>query len=265
MRLKKVIQIIEYANWGLIAGIFIGVIAFVSKAPDNKFIIFEMAIVVPLIMTFFLRKVIINTYLRKTKYPGVFYSVMDKIGLTRNLDIFLSDELLDEIYKPGYTTNEFLNDNNLVTDIGPKKTTLSYPGILVLLGTGILVFAQLRAEPGNRTTLFIAGIGQVVIGIFLWTKIKKHVNDPHPVVKFEENGLYLDNRLISWRNIYDWNYQPGGDNDGAYVIINYYDEDRNIHETIVRLNTMDTDKIDFLLLLIHYKGKFGNDTNPDIL
>ena len=83
MKLKNTIQIIEYSNQALIIGLFIGVFAIVSRVGDGKLLFFEMLFAIPFLFAFFFRKTFINIYLRKSLYPGVFYSVLDKLGLTK--------------------------------------------------------------------------------------------------------------------------------------------------------------------------------------
>lgn len=257
MKLKKAIQIIEYSNLALLIGLFIGVFAIVAKSPDGKFLVFEMLFAIPLILTFFFRKVIVNAYLGRSKYPGVFYSVLDKLGLTHNLEIVLTDDLLNEIYKPTYSTNNFISDNDLITDIDAKKISLSFTLISIGLGILGLLYLGQKVKFQDNPTLFIAILIFVLINFFLWTKGKKQKNDDEPVVRFTEKSLYLNGQTFDWKSIYDWSYQAGGKNESNNVIINYYDNEQNIQETIANLASMNTDKIDFLLLLTHYKGKYG--------
>jgi hypothetical protein len=257
MKLKKTIQIIEYSNIALLIGLFIGVFALVAKSPDGKFLIFEMLFAIPFILTFFFRKVIVSVYLRKSKYPGAFYSVLDKLGLTHNLEIDLTDDLLNEIYKPSYSTNEYLRDNALNTEIGEKRISLSLPIISIGLGIFALLYLGQKVKFQNKPLLFVSIVVFIVLNFYLWTKGKKHKNDDAPVVRFTEKGLYLNSQMFDWKSIYDWSYQAGGKNESDKIIINYYGHEQNIEQTIANLSSMNADKIDFLLLMTHYKGKYG--------
>lgn len=257
MKLKKTIQIVEYSNLALFVGLFIGVLALVSKSPDGKFLVFELLFAIPFLLTFFFRKFLIIQYLKKSKYPGAFYSVLDKLGLIQNLEIDLTDELLNEIYKPGYPTGEFLDDNNLITEIGEKKIQLPFIKICIGLSiVGFFYFGQ-KFKFQEKPSLFISLIIFLIMNVYLWTKGKKQQNDNDPVVKFTDKGLYLNSQMFDWKSIYDWSYQAGGKNRSDSVIINFYDKDQNIQEVIANLSIINTDKIDFLLLMTHFKGKYG--------
>src|SRR5688572_31174666 len=104
MKLKRTRHIIEYSNIALIVGLFIVVLSIVFRSNDGKFLVFEMLFAFPFILSFFFRKLIVKRKLRNTKYPGIFYSVLDKLGLTHNLEIELTDELLNDMYKSSLST-----------------------------------------------------------------------------------------------------------------------------------------------------------------
>jgi cbb3-type cytochrome oxidase subunit 3 len=257
MKLKKAVQIIEYSNQALIIGLFIGVFALVSKSGDGKFFVFEILFAIPFIMTFIFRKVIINFYLRKSAYPGVFYSVLDKLGLTRNLDIPLTDELLNEIYKPSYSTNQFIVDNNLKTEIGAKKIQL--PVVFLCIGLGIagLFYFGEKFSFQEKPLIFIMIILFVAMNIYSWTKGKKQQNDNEAIAFFKDTELELPSLKLNWKDIYDWSCQAGGKNESDKIIINFYDQDNNIQEATQSLSEINIDKIDFLLLMTHFKAKYG--------
>ena len=257
MKLKRTIQIIEFSNTALIIGLFIGVLVFVSKAQDGKFLVFEMLFTVPFILTFFFRKVIINIYLKKSLYPGAFYSVLDKLGLTRNLEITLTDDLLNEIYRPNYSTSQFLNDNSLKTEIGIKKMQLPYIFISIGLGLVGLYYFEQKFKFQDKPIIFIMLLLFIAMNVYLWTKGTKQQNDNEPIAFFKHSGLELPDTKLNWKDIYDWNFHAGGKNESSKIIINYYDSDKNIQEAIADLSQINIDKIDFLLLMTHFKGKYG--------
>jgi hypothetical protein len=255
MKLKRTIQFIEYSNIALIVGLLIGLIALVSKAGDDKLMFLQMLFALPLILAFFFRKLIVNIYLKKSLYPGVFYSVLDKLGLTQKLDIYLSDELLSEIYKPHYSTDQFLKDNNLSAEIGSKKIQL--PSIILLLiGFGGLFYFGQKFRFQDNPLALVMSIVTILIGIYLLTQSKKQKHD-EPIAFFKSDVLELPNHKFSWKDIYDWNYQPGGKGSSEKIILNYYDSVQNTNEAVIKLSDFNIGKIDFLILLTHFKGKYG--------
>jgi len=257
MKLKRTIQLIEFSNTALIIGLFIGIFALVSKAKDGKFLAFEILFAVPFILTFFLRKLVINIYLKRSMYPGVFYSVLDKLGLTRNLEINLTDDLLNEIYKPNYSTNQFLSDTNLKTEIGTNKIQLPFTIISIGLGfVGLFYFGE-KFRFQDKPAILIMFLLFIAMNVYLWTKGKKQQNDNEPIAFFKDAGLVLPGAKLNWKDIYDWSYQAGGKNESSKIIINHYDPDKNIQETVADLSQINIGKIDFLLLMTHFKGKYG--------
>jgi len=262
MKTKRAIQIIEFSNAALIAGLLIGLFAFISKAKDGKFFLLELFFAVPFILTFFFRKLIINIYLKRTLYPGVFYSVVDKLGLAHNLEITLTDELLNEIYKPAYSTDQFLSDNNLKTEIGINKIKLPFIGISIIVCAGSLFYFGQQYKFEDEPLLFVGLLIFISAGIFAWIKGKKKQNDNEPVVIFKKNELVFYDQNIGWKDIYDWTFTSDGNNNSEKIIINYYDAEKNIAEIIVQLSQLKIGKIDFLLLMTHFKGKYGQIEVP---
>jgi hypothetical protein len=262
MKIKRAIQIIEFSNAILILGLLIGLFAFISKAKDGKFFFLELFFAVPFILTFFFRKLIINIYLKRTPYPGIFYSVLDKLGLAHNLGITLTDDLLNEIYKPVYTTGQFLSDNNLKTEIGINKIKLPFIGLLIALSiVGLFYFSKQYTFKENPM-IFVGLFIFIGMGIFLWIRGKKQQNDNDPVVIFTNTHLNLYEEKISWKDIYDWNYITDGKNESGKIVINYYDKEKSINEAMVSFSQIKVDKIDFLLLMTHFKGKYGQIEIP---
>jgi len=258
LTLRKVIKIVEYSNLTLLFGLFAGVLIVVFNSDDGKFLIFELLFAVPFILTFFFRKALIRNKLGKTRYPGALYAVLDKMLLTHKLDIELTDEMLNEMYKPAYSTSEFLADNELETEIGEKKVSLAMPILSTVASVTAFIYFSSRINFGKEPFLLISFLAFVAISIFSWLKLKKQKNDGMPVLMFKETGLHFHKDVYPWKSIYDWNVQPGGRNESDYFIISYYDEAGNIHETFIHISNLNIDKIEFLLLMTHFKGKYGN-------
>lgn len=256
MKLKRTIQFIEYSNFLAFIGLIIGVIAFTTGAKDHLFIILEWTLAAGFLLLFVFRKLIVTVCMKKSTYPGVFYSVLDKLKLTEKLEIHLSDELLDEIYNPRYSTHQFISDNNLQTAIGHKKQGLSFLILPVVAGVAI---ALLNKQPlTSGSTLFTYGLLllSTLIGLYQWRRYRQQQPDHHPLVLFTEKGLILQDKELSWKDIYDWNYEPNSDKTSK-VIVRHYDAGKNIREDFADLSKIDIGKIDFLLLMTHFKGKYG--------
>jgi hypothetical protein len=264
MRIKRTIQIIQNANSILIIGLIVAGLSLFAKSQNGKLIAIEMPVAIIFVLTFFFRKLIVNYYLKKSKYPGVFYSVLDKLGMTHHLEIGLTDDLLNEIYQPTYSTNEFLNDNNINPIIGRKK--ISTWIVIFTIGSGIvgLIYLSKKIKFRDQPFVFIGLAVFIVIAFYAWRKLKRQRDDDSAYARFTEKGLYINDDMIDWKSIYDWSYEPGHENDTGKIVINYYDKDKNIQEIDASLSSMNTDRIDFLLLLTHYKGKYGQISQESV-
>lgn len=75
-------------------------------------------------------------------------------------------------------------------------------------------------------------------------------------LSFDEKGLQYKNQLIPWTRLYDWTYAKGGRYRSATIIINYYNETGEIQEDTIYL-TLGRSAINILLLITHFKGKYG--------
>jgi len=244
----------------IVIGLFIVVLSFVAKQKDDKVNIFLMVFALPFIFSFFFRKLVINRFLKSSKYPGVFYSVLDKMHLTENLEITLTDDLLNEIYKPSYTTQEFLEENNLKTKIGRSK--LHFPLILLVLAGSVfgLVYLGKTINIQEKPFSFISLLGLVILNIFFFFKEKKHQNDKEPLVRFEKTGLFVHDFQITWDTIYDWEYYQGSKDSNSRMTIHYYNQDKLPTEYIIHIGELNTDKLELLMLLTHFKAKYGQNT-----
>ncbi len=220
MRLKRTIQLIEYSNMALVIGLLIIVFAFVAKSPDGKILIFELLFSMPFILSFIFRQVIITQYLKKSKYPGVFFSVIEKLGLTKNTELNLPDHLLDDMYKPSYSTAQFLNDNNLKTEIGLKKVNTPFEILILMLSIIAFFYVGEKYTFRQNPVAFIVMLILIVISGILLVKNKSQENDVNAVLKFTEKGILSQNNSYDWKNIYDWSYKPEGRGDSVVIIIN---------------------------------------------
>ena len=199
MKIKNTLRIIDYSQSVLILILLFFVVMLVSRARTGFVLAFELCIGGAGIIVFLSRSVIVNRVLKKSAHPGLMYAVLEKLGYTQKLDLSLPDELLDEIYKPTYSTSEFLSENDLSPNNGPE-------------------------------------------------------------LEFTEKWLRLGENHIAWPDIYDWTYVKATKGTSARIIVNYYDQDRNIIDDDIQLD-LSRNKIDVLLLLTHFKGKYGQTPN----
>jgi hypothetical protein len=258
MKLKTVIYIIEtsYGTLGFIAlfGFVASFLTFKGDASIIAIIIFTAL----LILSFFLKLNLINIYLKRCKYPYEFLSVLEQLGLTKDIQINWSEDLINGPQKSQLLTQQFLADNNLKTEIGIKKVSL--PSALIVIGVsiiGLIYFSNTISFKG-KPTILIALLVSLIMGIYLWTKGKRQLNDNWPIVVLNEKGLLLNGNLYDWSNIKRWVYKDSdSDRNAGEIRIKYDVPGMEDTEIKADLNEINIDRIDLMLLLTHFKAKYS--------
>lgn len=77
------------------------------------------------------------------------------------------------------------------------------------------------------------------------------------VITFTENGFCTKSLNCSWREIIDWKVKSATRLEQEKVKIQFQNANNNIQEIIIESDYSTTDAIDLMLLLAHFKGKFG--------
>jgi hypothetical protein len=259
MKVKTAIRIIDYSDLFAVAGILLLFISFVAKQKDGwiNYIVFGISVVS--VCSYFVRRLLITNFLKRTRYPGVFYSVLDKMKLNHKLEIPLTDELLNDIYRPAYTTNEFVADNQLKTEIGSNKFPYVY--IVLIIGfssLGLLYFASKLTSETMPIGFSLSVIGLLIASGIAYKSRSPH-NDPKPIAIFSENEFKVRGTAIQWGDLFDWAYYHDRKGFESTVTLHYYSADKTItNELKVFLSELNISHIDFMLLLTHFKAKYGD-------
>src|SRR5690606_27368509 len=109
----------------------------------------------------------------------------------------------------------------------------------------------------DKPLLFVFVIIFGITNLYMYAKGKKHQNDIDPLLQFTEKGLIFKNNLYKWSGVIDWVVNGQNKNNDGYIKITYTDGHNNIGKVVADLNTLDIDHIDFMLLLTHFKAKYG--------
>jgi hypothetical protein len=210
-----------------------------------------------IIAGFFIKLNLINLYLKKCKYPYEFLSVLGQLELTKDLHINWSEDLINGPDKSRMMTSQFLEDNNLKTGIGEKKINLPFSLAFTILSVlGLLYFSQ-QYSFQSKPVVFVSLILLGITNFFLWTKGRKQQNDIEPILIFSERGLIFNNQLYEWDKIKEWTVKGLGKNNKGEMRITFIDLANHDSKVIVDLNHLNIDRIDFMLLLTHYKARYG--------
>ncbi|MDO6432611.1 hypothetical protein Q4E93_18540 [Flavitalea sp. BT771] len=77
--------------------------------------------------------------------------------------------------------------------------------------------------------------------------------------QFTEQGLHFPGVIVPWRNIAEWKYLRGdGESPSGYMLITISHADDETSHGYIPLETLQIDRIEMLIVLIHFKGKYGN-------
>lgn len=88
---------------------------------------------------------------------------------------------------------------------------------------------------------FSSGYGTSAYGYFL---------------SFKEEGLLVEQKLYPWKNINTWEF-IAGNNEIDRIEIKYTDTDSREKKAVINLAYVHTGGINMLLLLAHFKGRYG--------
>jgi len=203
MRLKAAIHFIRYTQLLLVFGLISIIFAVLNRSEAMPFMRIEMCLGGAAILLFICRRQAVAYVIRTNKYPGVLYAVLKKLGVTLQRDAPSYDQLLDEVYNPHYSTEQFVVDNKLATSFELNQKT-------------------------------------------------RHYN-----IKYNEQGLWLYDRTLAWKDIFDWRYVGAYRSQPAQIIISFYNELGDASEAAMEVNMFFTHHIDQMILLTHFQGKYG--------
>jgi hypothetical protein len=259
MRLKTVISIIETSTYFMITVALALVFSLFSLRGGGtiELGVSMGACLVLIIAAFFLKLKLVNFYLKRCSYPYEFLSVLEHLGLMGDLEINWSDDLRDGPDRLQMQTGQFLKDNHLATDIGARMLSRS----LVLFVWFAILFASVYVREDylseDDPLFFIIPSLIAIAGFYQYINSNKTKNDPHPVLSFTEKGLIFDKSLYEWSSIQDWNYIRGRKYSDGRMEIAYIDENNSEDMIVADLDDLKIGHIDLLLLLTHFKAKFG--------
>ena len=256
MRLKIAISIVETSYLTLVSIALFGIVISFFSLKNEKLVVAIVLLLILFIAALFIKIKLINLYLKNGKYPFEFISVLERLGLTSDLQINWSEDLINGPKKDTLVTNEFLGDNNLATDFGVKKVNL--PIAIIFLGVSVVGFIYFyqRYTFKNSPVLLGGFLLFIFVGIYSLIKRRESKNDNEPVLRFQEKGVLLNENLYGWDKIITWKYKEGGKGSVGKIITSYYGIDKE-EEIIIDLDAIRIDRIDCMLLLTHFKAKYG--------
>lgn len=253
MKTKTAIRIIDNLNTGGILGLLLLFLSIFMKLKGQQVNVPLLLISCVFISCFFIKNVLINSFLKNVQYPGVMFTVLNKLNDTVTANIELTDELLDDVYKPAYYKDQFLNDNNLKTDIGRSKFEFPSAAFAFIFSVALFVFVSSTTSFTKEPLFYLGCLVLMLSNTYYFFSEKKRYNDKTPVVRFEDNGIYLEDKLINWESIDDWTFVSGGKYSRAKVVLSFRENQQEKQETISP-EELNADYVEILMLLAFYKA-----------
>jgi len=255
MRIKFVVSFIEstYSTLGFIA--VVGIFGSFFFLKGIALIVTIISLLAVLTTIFFLKVRMINFYLKRCQYPNEFLSVLEQLDLMEDLDINWSK---DGARNSDHLTEQFLTDNKLPTEIGKKKISVPFAIIMCIISVGLLVYFNQDNSIKNKPVAMLPALAVLAMSIYLFIRGKKQQNDNEPIVIFGDKAFLLEENKLPWEKINFWEYKKGENDSKGYVLISYQDANNMLQELKADLDLLNIDRIDFLLLMAHFKTRYGS-------
>lgn len=252
MSIKTIVNRLEYSKYVVLPIAICFALPGMIKVHNSLFYALETALVVFSLLTLLFRLFYAPWAMQRSEDPGLLYSVLTTLDKTSLW--FAKRYQPEESYKPWFSTSQFVAEYNLSTEIGYGRVEPYVYLLATVLNLAVAWFLYYRFHQ-----LWVAAIplGSLVFFIFQLGKSRQRADDPTPIVSFTEQGLRIRDDNIAWKDIYEWRFVPGGKNEKAKFIISHANAATGIEDAVVEMPGLKTSRVDFLLLLIYFKAKYG--------
>lgn len=262
MNVKNNIRLIGNLRLFLLLGFFLLFLAWATFNDNNSIHLIGLITGTGCILLFFSRNWLIMWSMKHSHHPALLHAVLEKMGLTGGLSLSLADKMHGkmtdpagmndhaEIDSPEYLTDQFLTDNKLDTDIGPRQARLGRVVIMFVPTIGFFIYCLLSDNMYSGMEILIGGI--VMIQLLVLSKMKRKARNSQALVRFMPAGLQYEGTLISWTTIDQWEYIRDAHHHHGIIMIRHSDPHQIMQLTSIDLATLHTNKIDFLLLMIWF-------------
>ncbi len=200
-------------------------------------------------------------FMKKSAYPGIVYSVVDKMSLYNRTVSYIDDRILDDLHQPEYDTQTFLKRNDLSSTVYMRGNEWidNYPIALFAIGGVVALLLNAKGVPFSLWWTFPIFILIILINLAIrYNKPTFH----NGVVQYTFMPEYLqseEGKRMYWKHIKDWTYFKQDRYDPERVYLHYTTNDTDGHEDIlINITQLSESGEGFLMLLAHYKYKYGS-------
>ncbi|MGF7232199.1 hypothetical protein [Arachidicoccus sp.] len=259
MCVKNSIRFLEHSSFIAATGFILLVLACNGGdqiGGDLHLVTFAVSVVLILISLF--KNSIIRYQLSRSEHKNLFYYIIERMQLDENFS-FTNEQMRNaSLNYRDYSTNDFLRDNSLSTQIGSRKSKswriiITYVVFLI----GMLLISRIFSLDFDNCAMFVI-LGAIGIGYyFLFSDTKRGSSKEEPLISFHPSCLNIFNKKISWDNLLDWRYNEGGKDRNSSVTLYYQNANLDMKTINIELKTLNISKIDLVLLLSVFKEKYG--------
>jgi|GEM_PF-2772654 len=264
MKLTNAILVIRWATIASGLVFLLALIAYLSGLDLLNILAYALLMMLA-ILILLSKKWWLKYLFRTIKYPGLLYGLCDRLNLIGNLDNLVNDAVLDDLYKPAYSTEAFLADNGLTPEVYPAAPGSVVIGQFMLYAVPIsFLIAGTQIESLKQTKFYLLSPLSLLV-CTVWRDYIRYQKDPDagPMYIFSEKGLETADGLAEWNNIYDWQLLPaiGNSRSGERkylrlrIDLKEMTNDRNYFT--LNLDEISIRPIQFYMMLIHYQYKYG--------
>ncbi len=207
------------------------------------------------------KKYWIRYLLRQTKYPGIFYSVCSDLNLLRNMDIFPGDDVLDDLYKPIYSTDDFLADNSLSSSVYPATSAgFKYLSLFYWI-IPLCIFTYNSSTHALKKWDASLLMGGSYLAGMLAGKLLKRKIDPGAEARFtfDATGMHSGADLLDWWNIASWTPTKVDKKNFLAIRLKQPVNGHLIYQADIDFTNISM--VEYYILISHYKYKYGYDPN----
>lgn len=262
MSIKNSIRFVEYSSVFALCAFLLMVLGLVGSESSHQVNFWLLGLSAILFLIYFFKNQIIAFRLQHSKYRNLFCKVIEKIHLTENISMnttVMPYMGMEDPRKGTGTADDFIKENGLYTQVGKGRTQerFVWGTIIFFMITTVLASKFFRFGADNTTLLIILGIMFITFGFLFGNYGVSKTKDIS--IEFTKETLNINQHEIAWTNVIDWQYNRRDSTNNASISIFYFNSFLDIESETIELFQVNIRKIDLVLLLTHFKEKYGKN------
>lgn len=262
MSIKNSIRFVEYSSVFALCAFLLMVLGLVGSESSHQMNFWLLGLSAILFLVYIFKNQIIAFRLQHSKYRNLFCKVIEKIHLAENISMNSNAKpyaAMDSLEQRSGSMDDFIKENGLYTQVGKGRTQEGFVWtvIIVFMIVTLLVSKLFKFGADNTTLLIILGIMCITFGYLFGNYGVRKTKDIS--IEFTKESLNINDHKISWINVIDWQYNRRDSTNNSSISIFYFNSFLDIQSETIELFQVNIRKIDLVLLLTHFKEKYGKN------